>query len=127
VSAELFDRVVATVGGRAKGAVPIVPSADTVKRVRAGEVVETVPRGEVGLVQTPQAFVASVLRDAHDRAVRDGLEATDDAMLLEAYGHTVAVVEGLAANFKITGPEDLERAERILSATSGHAVGAAGG
>jgi 2-C-methyl-D-erythritol 4-phosphate cytidylyltransferase len=127
VTAELVDRVVAKVAGRAEAAVPVVPSADTVKRIRSGEVIETVPRDEVGLAQTPQAFVAGVLREAHARALRDGLEATDDAMLLEAYGHTVAVVDGLAANFKITGPEDLERAERILAATSGRAVGTPGG
>ncbi|HJP66159.1 MAG TPA: 2-C-methyl-D-erythritol 4-phosphate cytidylyltransferase [Actinomycetota bacterium] len=128
VPPELFDRVAAAVAsGSAAGAVPVVPSPDTVKRIRDGRVVETVPRDDVRLAQTPQAFVSSVLREVHERAVRDGLAATDDAMLLEAYGHVVGVVEGSASNFKITTPEDLDQAERILAGAPSHPVGGARG
>src|SRR5437867_925095 len=77
------------------------------------------PREEIALARPPRAFAVPVLREAHPRALRDGVEATDDAMLLEALGHRVAVIEGIAANFKITVPEDLARAERILAGASG--------
>jgi 2-C-methyl-D-erythritol 4-phosphate cytidylyltransferase len=116
----LFDRtieaLVAPGGvGSVAGAIPVVPCPDTVKRVRDGVVVQTVPRGDLVLVQTPQAFLAAALRDAHAQAARSGLAATDDAMVLEAAGYRVATVPGEPSNFKITTPEDLARAERDLA------------
>jgi 2-C-methyl-D-erythritol 4-phosphate cytidylyltransferase / 2-C-methyl-D-erythritol 2,4-cyclodiphosphate synthase len=114
---DLFDRVVhALKETGAAGVVPVVGSADTVKRVRGGMVAETVPRDEVGLAQTPQAFVASALLSAHARSVGRAFEGTDDAMLLEASGHRVAVVQGSPTNFKVTTEEDLSRAEELLAA-----------
>jgi 2-C-methyl-D-erythritol 4-phosphate cytidylyltransferase / 2-C-methyl-D-erythritol 2,4-cyclodiphosphate synthase len=116
-SPELFDRVVAALSERpeARGAVPVVTPPDTVKRVRDGVVVETLARAELALAQTPQAFDAEAIRGAHARAERLGLEATDDAMLLELAGDTVVTVPGEPANFKITTPEDMARAERLLA------------
>lgn len=113
-SPDLFGRVLMGLAG-VDGVVPVVPSPDTVKRVREGRVVETVPRDELGLVQTPQAFVAEALTEAHRRAVQAGLEATDDAMLLEAAGYHVAAVDGDPGNFKITTADDLRRAEFLLA------------
>jgi 2-C-methyl-D-erythritol 4-phosphate cytidylyltransferase len=108
----LFDRVVAAVRTGADGAVPGIPVADTVKRVdRAGAVVETVPREELVIVQTPQAFRADVLRAAHAGAP----EGTDDAAVVEAAGGRIVVVAGSADNFKITEPGDLERAAEVLA------------
>ncbi|HEX9410438.1 MAG TPA: 2-C-methyl-D-erythritol 4-phosphate cytidylyltransferase [Actinomycetota bacterium] len=112
-SADLFGRVLAGLAGF-DGVVPVVPSPDTVKRVRGGRVIETVPREELGLVQTPQAFGAEALVEAHRRARRAGMDATDDAMLLEAAGYRVAAVDGDPANFKVTTQEDLRRAELLL-------------
>jgi 2-C-methyl-D-erythritol 4-phosphate cytidylyltransferase/2-C-methyl-D-erythritol 2,4-cyclodiphosphate synthase len=121
-SASLFDRVMqrlavgaGDVARRADGVVPVVPILDTVKRVRDDVVVETLPREELGLVQTPQAFRREALEDAHAQAVRSGLVATDDAMLLEAAGYRVAAVDGEVVNFKITTAEDLRRAEFVLA------------
>lgn len=115
----LFRRV-AQATRDADGAVPVVPSPDTVKRMRGSRVVETIPRAEIGLAQTPQAFVAAALRGAHaDAESRGEDDATDDAVLVEAAGGRVVVVEGDAGNFKITTREDLQRAEgvaRILRA-----------
>jgi 2-C-methyl-D-erythritol 4-phosphate cytidylyltransferase len=91
--------------------VPVVPVADTVKRVRDGSVVGTEARGELALAQTPQAFRAAPLRDAHARAERDGLDFTDDASAVEWAGYRVRVVPGEPGNFKITSAEDLARAE----------------
>ena len=108
-SVELFGRVLARLRG-VQGVVPVVPSPDTV-----GLVIETVPRDELGLVQTPQAFAAEALVDAHRRARQKRLPATDDAVLLEAAGYRVAAVEGDPGNFKITTPEDLRRAEFLVA------------
>lgn len=88
------------------------PIAETVKRVRDGLVETTVDRAGLWSVQTPQAFRADVLREAHDKARRDAVLGTDDAMLVERLGHAVRVVPGLAGNVKITTPDDLRRARR---------------
>ena len=110
----LFRRVVEGLRG-VEGCVPVVPSPDTVKLVQAGRVLRTVPRARVGLAQTPQGFIRAALLDAHARALRKREEGTDDAMLVEAAGYSVAVVEGEMENFKITTPEDLRRAEQIMA------------
>jgi 2-C-methyl-D-erythritol 4-phosphate cytidylyltransferase len=125
-SAELFERVRAALrplggggSGQVHGAIPVIPSADTVKRVRDGTVVETISRAEVRLSQTPQAFTASVLRQVHAGATEATGEATDDASMLEAAGYAVAALDGDPANFKITTPDDLLRAEQFVRAHAG--------
>jgi 2-C-methyl-D-erythritol 4-phosphate cytidylyltransferase len=110
----LFSAVVAALEGW-DGVVPVVPVTDTVKRLSGERVTGTEARGELGLAQTPQAFLAGVLRDAHARAERDGVELTDDAMALERSGYRVRAVDGEPGNFKITTPQDLARAEAILA------------
>jgi 2-C-methyl-D-erythritol 4-phosphate cytidylyltransferase len=110
----LFQRVIeAVMMEGADGAVPGVPVADTIKRVDESDnqVLETLERAALRAIQTPQAFDAGVLRRAH---AGDG-DATDDAALVEAAGGRVVVVDGDPANLKITGPDDLERAEAILA------------
>lgn len=122
-SAALFVRVVEAVrSGGAEAAVPVVPSPDTVKRIRDGLVVETIPRDQIAFVQTPQAFRKDVLRRAHDEALRTGLTATDDAMLVEAIGSRVVVIDGEVGNFKITTAEDLRRAEARIAADVGRSA-----
>jgi 2-C-methyl-D-erythritol 4-phosphate cytidylyltransferase/2-C-methyl-D-erythritol 2,4-cyclodiphosphate synthase len=94
-------------------AIAAVAARDTVKRVGAdGAITETLPRDEIFLAQTPQAFRMSVLKDALALAG----DATDEAMLAELAGHPVRVVEGDARNLKITTPDDLATAERLLAA-----------
>ena len=111
VSRALIDRVVAA--ARVHGAaICALPIAETVKRVRDGKVDSTVDRTGLWSVQTPQAFHASLLREAHDKAHRDGFAGTDESMLVERLGHAVAVVPGLRENIKITTPDDLRRARR---------------
>ncbi len=100
------------------GVIPVVPSPDTIKRVHEGVVIETIPRSETGLAQTPQGFAARALRQAHALGlVRHETDATDDAVLLEAAGFRVVVVPGEPGNFKITTPDDLRRAEQVLAAS----------
>ena len=94
------------------GAIPALPVADTLKRVRSGRIVTTVPRDGLFRAQTPQAFRYHLLRALH--ATGDG-SATDDATLLEAAGHPVAIVPGSEDNIKLTYPEDIVRLERALS------------
>jgi 2-C-methyl-D-erythritol 4-phosphate cytidylyltransferase len=107
---ELFESVLGALAGW-DGVVPVLPVTDTVKRVRAGEVEGTEPRDALALAQTPQAFVAAALRDAHTRAERAGAHLTDDAAALEAAGYRVRAVTGHPLAFKITTEEDLTRAE----------------
>ncbi|HVE46947.1 MAG TPA: 2-C-methyl-D-erythritol 4-phosphate cytidylyltransferase [Acidimicrobiales bacterium] len=109
--AKLFTAVLEAVRAGADGAVCAVPVADTVKRVEAGRVVGTVERAGLWAVQTPQAFSAAVLRQAHAGAG----EATDDAGLVEAAGGLVVVVDGDPHNLKLTGPVDLVVAEALVA------------
>ena len=94
-----------------------LPSRDTVKRVREGRVLETLPREEIYLAQTPQGALKGLLLEAFLWAEKRGLSATDEASLLEAYGVPVHVVPGSPLNFKITTPEDLILAEAILKSS----------
>jgi 2-C-methyl-D-erythritol 4-phosphate cytidylyltransferase len=113
ISRPLIDRVVAA--ARATGAaVCALPVVETVKRVREGWVEATLDRSELWAVQTPQAFRAELLREAHDKARRDGVLGTDDAMLVERLGQPVRVVPGSPDNVKITTAADLARARRRL-------------
>ncbi len=113
----LFAAVVEALAGW-DGVVPVVPVPDTVKRMRGQVVVGTVPREGLALAQTPQAFVAAALRDAHERAAAAGVEATDDAALLEWAGYRVRAVPGEPTNLKITTAADLARAEALLAEAS---------
>ncbi|HEX6208149.1 MAG TPA: 2-C-methyl-D-erythritol 4-phosphate cytidylyltransferase [Actinomycetota bacterium] len=115
---ELFTAVLGALEG-ADGAVPVVPVTDTVKRVAGGWVAETIPRHDLALAQTPQAFRRGVLEEAHRAAEAEGLSVTDDAALLERAGRRVAVVSGDVGNVKVTTPEDLERAEAIVRIREG--------
>lgn len=111
ITARLVDDVIAAAAEHG-AAVCALPIAETVKRARHGLVVETVDRAGLVTVQTPQGFRAAVLREAHDKARRDGVEGTDDAMLVERLGHAVRVVAGHPENVKITTADDLRRARR---------------
>ena len=113
-SPALFDAVLAGLAA-ADGVVPGIPVPDTIKRVRDGEVTETLRRDELVAVQTPQAFRRAVLERAHSEARRDGMEATDDAALLERIGSPVAVIAGDPRNIKVTVPEDLAVASLLVS------------
>lgn len=100
-------------------AIPGVPITSTVKRVESlkkngHQIVETVPRDELWLAQTPQVFRRDLLLEAY--AKRDERSFTDEASLVEQFGHPVAVVPGSPMNIKITVPEDFKMAEALLAA-----------
>jgi 2-C-methyl-D-erythritol 4-phosphate cytidylyltransferase len=110
-SPALFRAVVDAVRAGADGALPAVPVADTVKRIDGHRVIETVDRRDLVLAQTPQAFLAPVLRAAHEA----GGDASDDAALVELHGGKLVVVPGDPANLKITTPTDLAAAAALLA------------
>ncbi|PYQ06843.1 MAG: 2-C-methyl-D-erythritol 4-phosphate cytidylyltransferase [Acidobacteria bacterium] len=100
-------------------ALPVLGLVDTVKRLRDDRVVETLDRDELGAAQTPQGFRLALLRRAYDRAYRDDVVLTDEAMAVERLGEPVIAVPGSARNRKLTTPEDLAWAETVLRA-EGH-------
>ena len=87
-------------------AVACVAMKDSLRRMN-GEASQGVNRSEYCSVQTPQGFRKADLMEAHDKALREGLQATDDAMLVELAGFPVEVVNGDYQNIKITTREDL--------------------
>ncbi|PTX58151.1 2-C-methyl-D-erythritol 4-phosphate cytidylyltransferase [Melghirimyces profundicolus] len=95
-------------------AVLAVPVKDTIKEVTSSKTVAgTLERSRLWAVQTPQAFRRTLLVQAHREGKKRGIAATDDAMLVEAMGVEVRVVEGDYSNLKLTTPEDLVLAEAI--------------
>lgn len=96
------------------GVVPALPVRETLKLVYGDRVINTQPREGLYAVQTPQVFRFGPLFQAHRRAQRYGLRATDDAALLEWQGLPVRIVPGDPENLKVTFPGDLELAERLL-------------
>ena len=99
----------------AGAAIAALRASDTVKRAdAAGCIAETLPRDEIFLAQTPQAFRVDVLRDALKMAD----DATDEAALAERAGHPVKLVDGDPRNLKITTPGDLTFAEGLLGGPS---------
>ena len=108
---DVIERVLKPLSEGFDGAVPPLPMADTVKRARGGEIVETLDRAELVAVQTPQAFLADTLRRALGGDIST---ATDCSSLVEAAGGRVAAVAGDARLLKVTEVADLERVERLL-------------
>jgi 2-C-methyl-D-erythritol 4-phosphate cytidylyltransferase len=108
VTDEVIERVVTAVAEGWDGAVPGLPLTDTVKRVEGEAVVETLDRAGLVAIQTPQAFVASSLRDALSTLQQSVAKSPDCAALVEARGGRVRVVPGDRRLLKVTEPADLE-------------------
>ena len=113
----------------AKAVIPVIPVVETVRHLTGGqESCEmdqtshdscppvrsvTVPRGEYRLVQTPQTFDIQLLKAANRQPYDEGF--TDDASVVESYGHEITLVEGNRENIKITTPYDIVVAEAIIN------------
>jgi 2-C-methyl-D-erythritol 4-phosphate cytidylyltransferase len=111
LSEAVIERVLAPLSEGWDGVVPAMPLPDTVKRVDGDRVVETLRRDDLVAVQTPQAFLADVLR----RAVGGDISgATDCASLVEAQGGRVKIVEGDPRLLKVTDATDLALVESWL-------------
>jgi 2-C-methyl-D-erythritol 4-phosphate cytidylyltransferase len=97
-------------------AILAVPSKSTLKSVIGNinlVVKETVPRDTIWEAQTPQVFPYSILRAAHERAIKDAIQLTDDSSLVERLGHEVHVVKGSFINIKITTQEDFQHVQML--------------
>lgn len=95
----------------AKAVIPVIPVVETVRHLE-GEGSVTVPRGDYRLVQTPQTFDIQLLKAANRQPYNEGF--TDDASVVESYGHQITLVEGNRENIKITTPYDLKIAEVLI-------------
>ena len=122
-----------TTARTAKAVIPVIPVVETVRRIFSNELQDlrtddkekfcspvvrcknssrTVPRDEYRLVQTPQTFDIQLLKAANRQPYNDGF--TDDASVVESYGHDITLVEGNRENIKITTPYDMKIAEVLL-------------
>jgi 2-C-methyl-D-erythritol 2,4-cyclodiphosphate synthase/2-C-methyl-D-erythritol 4-phosphate cytidylyltransferase len=115
VSPELLERVIR--GARKWGAVsPVLEVSETVKAVDGeGRFCRTLDRHTLRLVQTPEGFVFPMILDAARQALAAGFEATDTASLVRLAGREVRGVDGERSNIKITGPQDLALAQRLIA------------
>jgi 2-C-methyl-D-erythritol 4-phosphate cytidylyltransferase len=120
VTVEQIARVIEE-ARRCKAAILGIPAMDTVKEVKRASLPEdvalitgTIPRERVVLAQTPQVFAAKLLKEAFAKAAADGVNASDEAGLVERMGNDVHVVLGSERNIKITKPADMELAKFYL-------------
>ena len=106
----------------AKAVIPVIPIVETVRQLGSidcrtesvdSQVSKTVPRDQYRLVQTPQTFDIQLLKAANRQPYNDGF--TDDASVVESYGHQITLVEGNRENIKITTPYDITVAEAIIN------------
>ena len=110
-----------------KAVIPVIPVVETVRHLNNAQCTmhnaqssHTVPRDEYRLVQTPQTFDIQLLKAANRQPYNDGF--TDDASVVESYGHAITLVEGNRENIKITTPYDLVVAEAIINCPLGFAA-----
>jgi 2-C-methyl-D-erythritol 4-phosphate cytidylyltransferase len=132
VTPELIEEVVATLTADpdASGAIAATPVTDTIKRSATGvasttleganavRVEQTVDRGSLWAAQTPQVFRVEALREALAADPGQLVEATDEAMMVEAVGGRVLIHQSSAENLKVTTPLDLKLAELLLAASA---------
>lgn len=96
----------------AKAVIPVTPVVETLRQLSAPSASKTVPRDDYRLVQTPQTFDIQLLKAANRQPYCDGF--TDDASVVESYGHAITLVDGNRENIKLTTPYDLKLAEVLL-------------
>jgi 2-C-methyl-D-erythritol 4-phosphate cytidylyltransferase len=110
------DRLLEQAGAHAVGGLLAVRASETLKRAQADQSVEsTVDRADLWRAGTPQMFRFARLVEALDRAITAKRFPTDEAQALEWLGDHPLLVEGSAANIKVTSPEDLKIAEALLA------------
>jgi len=99
-----------------------VPAKDTIKMGSGEFVVKTLDRSNLWIIQTPQTFKTEIIKEAHKRAREDDFISTDDTSLAERLGYKVKITPGHYDNIKITTPDDLILAEKILDNKRGKDV-----
>jgi 2-C-methyl-D-erythritol 4-phosphate cytidylyltransferase len=114
VNADLIERTI-TAATQHGAAIPACPVVGTLKQVQDGRIVKTLDRSSLYEAQTPQIFHKELLRQAYQNLKNlNASQISDDAQLVEALGHKVAIVESDASNIKVTYPSDILIAEAIL-------------
>lgn len=108
ISKDCINRIVEVLETK-EACLLMMPVKDTIKVVEDGKVINTPKRSTLYLAQTPQAFATKKIIKAYDRAYEKGIQATDDAQIMELCGDCeVYMVEGSYENMKVTTKEDIE-------------------
>ncbi len=114
VTVDLIEEV-ANEAAESGAAIAACPSTDTIKKSTTEQLIEsTLPRENIWLAQTPQAFKYALLEQAFEKASEDGYLGTDESLLVERIGKGVKLVKSSKHNIKITTPEDIELGELII-------------
>ncbi len=114
-SESMFKESIENVKKGFDGSITAIPARDTVKKVKNNKVIDTLNRDELYIVQTPQCFKFDILKKAHENALKEKIQGTDDSFLVEKIGGNVVVNKGSILNFKITTKEDLILANCVLN------------
>jgi len=103
-------------GAKQNGAcIPVVKLTDTIKEVTQNSLImKTLDRENLYSAQTPQAFKFNLIFSAFEHAIKHSFTGTDDASIVEYFGHSVVICEGSKLNIKITTPDDLILGNYIL-------------
>ncbi|MBK7092352.1 MAG: 2-C-methyl-D-erythritol 4-phosphate cytidylyltransferase [bacterium] len=96
-------------------AILAVRQTETLKRIEDGFVIATLDRDKIWVAQTPQVFKYEAIISAYIQALESKRDFTDDSAVCEAFGISVRIVEGSTANIKVTTPEDLDLARKLLT------------
>ena len=96
------------------GAIVAIPNYDTIKICVGGHVERTIDRNDVWMAQTPQVFWKTKLLKAIDFSENNNAKMTDESSMMESLDFQISVVKGNVNNFKITSPEDWERASNLV-------------
>jgi 2-C-methyl-D-erythritol 4-phosphate cytidylyltransferase len=125
VTLAAIGRLLSGVKAAGRGGLLAVPVADTLKQQAPGQphcVASTLDRSRIWQAHTPQVFPLGLLLEALQAGLAQGLQITDEASALEAYGHSPLLVEDRRDNIKITRPEDLPLAEYLLQQQAGDSL-----
>ncbi len=114
LSSDLIIKVIKNLEGYS-AVVPAIPVRDALIKVKDTFLEHSLLREGIYLVQTPQAIRADILKTTLTQAIREGLEFLDEGSLVHHFGYKVKIIEGSPLNIKITYPEDLLLAEKLLS------------
>ena len=113
ISSDLIGKIIKTAKDFGTG-IPAIPVRDTLNKVSKEEIIENIDRTGLFCIQTPQGIRADILKDLLEKAQREKLVFSDESTLLLHYGYKAKIVEGSFLNFKITYPEDLFLAEKLI-------------
>ncbi|MDF2953517.1 MAG: 2-C-methyl-D-erythritol 4-phosphate cytidylyltransferase [Thermodesulfobacterium sp.] len=113
ISPDLIGKIIKTAKDFGTG-IPAIPVRDTLNKVSKEEIIENIDRTGLFCIQTPQGIRADILKDLLEKAQREKLVFSDESTLLLHYGYKAKIVEGSFLNFKITYPEDLFLAEKLI-------------